>query len=237
MLQYRNRLQYRQDLSLFVKYLITNCCLPTICLLHLGLTGVQYYLTPLRIIDGNHLVFVVIQEIAEGKVTKFAWQKLGDQNHEKFDSMIEFKNRLTNNHVIAITVGLVYIWFGILKFFPQLSPAEELAKGTINALTIGLVSSNISYLVLAIWEVSVGILLILNFYRRAAILLALVHLVFTFTPFFIFPEQLFPQAPLGLSIVGQYIIKNIVIIGALWTLYRIPATTEAFDDQANMISG
>ena len=41
----------------------------------------------------------------------------------------------------------------------------------------------------------------------------------TFLPIFLFPEQVFTTSPLSLSLVGQYILKNLVIIGALFVLY------------------
>lgn len=92
--------------------------------------------------------------------------------------------QITNNHILAITIGLVYLWFGGLKYFPGISPAEELAKKTIDMLTFSFIPSNVSIILLAIRETLVGLLLILNLYRRPIIIIALVHLAFTFTPLF-----------------------------------------------------
>lgn len=126
------------------------------------------------------------------------------------------------NHILAISIGLVYLWFGALKFFPQLSPAETLAKNTIDLLTFGIIPNNISIILLAIWETLVGLLLVLNLYRKPAIIFALIHMVLTFTPLFLFPNQSFADLPVGFSLVGQYIFKNIIIISALITLYKLP---------------
>lgn len=136
---------------------------------------------------------------------------------------MKVKNLLFKNHILAISIGLVYLWFGVLKYFPQLSPAETLAKNTIDLLTFGIIPGNISIILLAIWETLVGILLIFNLYRKQAIIIALVHMVFTFTPLFLFPNQSFADLPVGFSLVGQYIFKNIIIISALITLYRLPS--------------
>jgi len=133
--------------------------------------------------------------------------------------------QISNNHILAITIGLVYLWFGGLKYFPGLSPADELAKNTINLLTFSYIPSNVSIILLAIWETLIGLLLILNLYRRPAIILALVHLAFTFTPLFLFPQESFENSAFTLTLLGQYIIKNIIIIGALLTLYKIPVTS------------
>ena len=41
--------------------------------------------------------------------------------------------------LLRISLGLVFFWFGFLKFFPGLSPAEGLATGTIEVMTFGLI--------------------------------------------------------------------------------------------------
>ncbi len=40
---------------------------------------------------------------------------------------------------LRISIGIIYFWFGALKFFHGYSPAEDLAINTINELTFGLV--------------------------------------------------------------------------------------------------
>ena len=110
------------------------------------------------------------------------------------------------------------LWFGGLKFFNHLSPAEDLAKNTVQMLTFGFIPSNISIILLAVWETLIGVLLILNVFRKPVIILVLVHL--TFTPLLFFPNQSFNHSPLVLTLLGQYIFKNVIIIGALITLYR-----------------
>ena len=83
---------------------------------------------------------------------------------------------------LQISIGLVYLWFGSLKFFPNLSPAEELAKNTIGALTFSLIPSNISILLLALWEVLVGLFFLFNLQKKKTIQVAVIHMVLTFTP-------------------------------------------------------
>jgi uncharacterized membrane protein YphA (DoxX/SURF4 family) len=130
----------------------------------------------------------------------------------------------SNGQILALCIGIVYLWFGMLKFFPGTSPAEDLAKSTMNAMTFGLIPSNISIVLLATWESLVGILLITNIYRRVAATAALVHIVLTFIPLFLFTEQMFTSLPFGFTLLGQYIFKNVIIIGALITLCRAPLT-------------
>ena len=134
------------------------------------------------------------------------------------------KYKISSNQVVAMSIGVVYLWFGILKYFPGVSPAEGLAQNTIDALTFNLIPSSVSIILLAIWESLVGILLILNIYRRAVVVIALVHMAFTFTPLFLFPSQVFIDMPFQLSLLGQYIIKNFIIVSALLILYKLPTT-------------
>ena len=127
--------------------------------------------------------------------------------------------RFKKINFIAISIGMVYLWFGLLKFFPNVSPAEELAKNTVDQLTFGLLPTNFSYILLAIWETVIGILLLLNLYNRIVIIAALIHMVFTFSPIFFFPELIFKEVPFSLTLVGQYIAKNIIIVSALLLLF------------------
>lgn len=124
------------------------------------------------------------------------------------------------NSLLAISIGVVYLWFGALKYFPDLSPAEGLAKNTIHVLTFGVIPDTVSIVLLAIWETAIGVLLISGLWRRTAVVLALVHMVFTFTPLLFFPGDTFNDGPLYLTLVGQYIIKNLIIIAALVNLWE-----------------
>jgi uncharacterized membrane protein YkgB len=121
--------------------------------------------------------------------------------------------------VLAISIGIIYFWFGMLKFFPGVSPAENLATETMFNLTFGLIPANVSIILLAIWEIVIGLLFILGPRNRAVILLTLVHMICTFSPLLLFPEQSFNSYPFSLTLVGQYIMKNIIIVSALFVIY------------------
>ncbi|MCV9385537.1 doxx family protein [Reichenbachiella ulvae] len=116
-------------------------------------------------------------------------------------------------------IGLIYIWFGMLKFFPGLSPAEILAANTLDTLAMGLVSKDLLLRGLAIFEVLLGVLLITRIKSKLIIAALLMHMFGTFMPILIFPNEVFSAPPFGFTIVGQYIMKNFVIIGAALVLY------------------
>nr|WP_297787627.1 DoxX family protein [uncultured Allomuricauda sp.] len=128
--------------------------------------------------------------------------------------------------MLSISMGVVYFWFGALKFIPNLSPAEDLAKSTIHHLTFGLIPDEVSIILLAFWEVGLGFLFVLGLFRRQVVILALIHMVCTFTPLLFFPNDVFGEEPLSLTLVGQYIIKNLIIIAVLLSIYERKSVTE-----------
>lgn len=121
--------------------------------------------------------------------------------------------------LLAISIGIAYLWFGFLKYFPGVSPAEILAKDTITILTFGLIPSDIAIILLAIWETVVGFWLIFLPIKRLIVIAAFIHIILTFTPLFFFPDQSFNNHLYSLTLIGQYIIKNLIIICGLIILY------------------
>ncbi|MBG9375397.1 hypothetical protein I5907_04075 [Panacibacter sp. DH6] len=122
--------------------------------------------------------------------------------------------------VLRISLGIVYLWFGALKFFQGISPAEQLAMQTIHKLTFGLIDDHTNILMLALWECAIGIMFITGRLLKTALILMLAHMVCTFTPFIFFPHETFRYMPYGLTLVGQYIVKNIVFIAAGLVLWK-----------------
>lgn len=116
--------------------------------------------------------------------------------------------------MLRISIGIVFLWFGIIKFIPGLSPADELATRTISTLTFGLVTPDLSRPVLALWEVVIGLGFITGLYMRAIILLMFAQMIGTVTPLFLFPGEMFTVFPIAPTLEGQYIIKNIIIVSA-----------------------
>jgi uncharacterized membrane protein YphA (DoxX/SURF4 family) len=116
--------------------------------------------------------------------------------------------------LLRISVGVVFLWFGVLKFFPDLSPARELAADTTSVLTLGLVPPAVSLPVLAAWECVIGLGLILGIFMRTVLLLLFVQMLGTLSPMVIFPEKVFTRIPYAPTMEGQYIIKNLVLISA-----------------------
>jgi uncharacterized membrane protein YphA (DoxX/SURF4 family) len=116
--------------------------------------------------------------------------------------------------LLRVSVGVVFLWFGALKFFPAASPAEDLAARTIETLTFGLIQPSLSLPVLAAWEVAIGLGLISGLFMRVTILLLLAQMLGTITPLFLFPAETWTTFPVAPTLEGQYIIKNLVLVSA-----------------------
>ena len=116
--------------------------------------------------------------------------------------------------LLRISLGVVFFWFGFLKFFPGASPAASLATRTISLLTAGTVAPSVAMLVLATWESLIGLGLIFGVALRATLLLLFVQMIGTILPIFFFPREVFTGIPYAPTLEGQYIIKNIVLVSA-----------------------
>lgn len=115
---------------------------------------------------------------------------------------------------LRLSLGLVFAWFGVLKFFPGMSPAQSLAAETIARLTGGLVTSEVALPVLAAWEVAIGLGLLSGRFLRVTLLLLWTQMLGTVTPLVLFPDACFTQVPFAPTLEGQYIIKNLVLVSA-----------------------
>lgn len=111
--------------------------------------------------------------------------------------------------ILRIGLGIVFFWFGALKLFPGLSPAEELVRHTIY-----FVDPNIFIPILAVWEALIGLGLIFGKYMRLTLLLLFLQMPGTALPLLILPDAAWTHFPYAPTLEGQYIIKNLVLIGA-----------------------
>jgi uncharacterized membrane protein YkgB len=116
--------------------------------------------------------------------------------------------------LLRISLGVVFLWFGALKFFPGLSPAHELAARTIARLSFGLVPPGVSVPLLGAWESLIGLGLLFGIFMRAILLLLAVQMAGTLTPLVLFPSEVFARVPYAPTLEGQYIIKNAVLLSA-----------------------
>jgi uncharacterized membrane protein YphA (DoxX/SURF4 family) len=112
------------------------------------------------------------------------------------------------------SIGLIFIWFGALKLVPGMSPADQIATETTMKLTFGLLSENVARLALACLELAIGIGLLTGRLLRAVLLALFAQMAGTLTPLLIFPDRIWSDFPFVLTLEGQYIMKNAVLISA-----------------------
>lgn len=111
--------------------------------------------------------------------------------------------------LLRISIGLLFFWFGALKLFPGVSPAEGLIRETLPFLPM-----NIFLPLLAIWEMVIGLGFIFGKFIRLTILLMFLQMGGTISPIFLNPEAVWVNFPFVLTLEGQYIFKNLVLLSA-----------------------
>lgn len=111
--------------------------------------------------------------------------------------------------VLRVALGVVFVWFGALKLIPDMSPAEDLVRATVPFLP-----GDLFLPALGIWEIAIGIGFVTGRALRLTILLLFLQMPGTLSPIFLLPERVFSSFPLGLTLEGQYIVKNLVLIAA-----------------------
>ena len=116
--------------------------------------------------------------------------------------------------LLRVSLGAVFLWFGVLKVFPGLGPERGLTARTIDLLTFGIASPRMSVPALALLECVIGVGLITNRFMRATLLLLFVQMMGTAAAIFLFPDEVFTASPYAPTLGGQDVIKNVVLAGA-----------------------
>jgi len=119
--------------------------------------------------------------------------------------------------LLRISIGLIFVWFGVLKFWPGLSPADQLAMETVDVLLFGLITEDLARVLLATLETAIGIGLITGMFMRFTLLLLAGQMLGAVTPLFLFPEMTWSRLFVP-TLEGQYILKNIVVVSAALTI-------------------
>ena len=111
--------------------------------------------------------------------------------------------------LLRISMGVIFFWFGALKLIPGGSPAEGLIRESITFLPM-----NLFLPFLAVWEMAIGLGFITGKLMRLTILLLFLQMPGTISPVFLRPDLVFVNFPFMLTLEGQYIVKNLVLISA-----------------------
>ncbi len=127
---------------------------------------------------------------------------------KRFDiKLINFLNTVSLP-ALRISLGVIFIWFGLLKVFGE-SPANDLITKTVYWF-----NPDVFIPILGLWEAAIGICLLVPFFNRLGLFLLALQMPGTFLPLILLPEVCFISFPFNLTLEGQYIVKNLVLIGA-----------------------
>src|SRR3989338_4801777 len=111
--------------------------------------------------------------------------------------------------VLRVALGIVFLWFGALKVWGA-TPVANLVTETYSFFP-----TETFLLVLGWWEVMIGVGLLTHHFLRAALALLWLQMAGTFFAVTLSPTLFFLEGnPLLLSIEGEFIVKNIVLISA-----------------------
>lgn len=138
----------------------------------------------------------------------------GAWNLDRLDRYLTSKMAEFGVSSLRVSLGIVFFWFGFLKFFPGISSAEEIAVETTRVISFGLVPDHIALWSVATLETVIGLGLIWGVQLRAVLLLLWMQMIGTLSPLLLFPSKTFAIVPWVPTLEGQYIIKNLVLISA-----------------------
>lgn len=107
-----------------------------------------------------------------------------------------------------VSLGLLFIWFGLLKPFGVSTTTSILAD------TVYWMPPELAVPLLGWWEVAIGVALIIPGFNRLALLLLIVRLPGTVLALLLFPDTCFVDFPLAPTPQGQYLIKDLTLFFA-----------------------
>lgn len=135
-------------------------------------------------------------------------------------ALIRVENRVHRQLIVAsvpalrLAVGLVFLGFGVLKFFPNISPAQNLVEKTTSLLTFGLVPGGVAIVAVASLECFIGLCFLANRWMRLAIWLLAAEFVGILSPIVLLTGRLFSGPHNAPTLEGQYVLKDIILVAA-----------------------
>ncbi len=116
--------------------------------------------------------------------------------------------------VLRVAVGAVFFGFGVLKYFPGVSPAENLTNATTHLLSFGLVPDGVTIVAIATLECFIGVCLLAGRWMRVAIWLLAIEFVGILAPLALLPGRLFAGPDGAPTLEGQYVLKDVILVAA-----------------------
>ena len=111
--------------------------------------------------------------------------------------------------LLRLSLGIVFVWFGILKITGQ-TPVGELVADTVFWL-----DPDLFVPLLGVFEVLVGVGLLFGRGLRLVLALFALQMIGTFLVLVVQPDVAFQNGnPLMLTTEGEFVVKNLVLLSA-----------------------
>ncbi|MBV8822198.1 MAG: DoxX family protein [Ktedonobacteraceae bacterium] len=137
--------------------------------------------------------------------------------YNKFDKIDASINRWLVRYsviLLRISMGAVFFGFGVLKFFPNVSPAQSIATHTLSVMSFGLLPASVSIVFVASLECAIGLCFLTGKFLRIAVWLLLFELIGILSPLVLLPGELFTGPFHAPNLLGQYVLKDVILAGA-----------------------
>jgi putative oxidoreductase len=120
--------------------------------------------------------------------------------------------------ILRVSLGAVFLGFGVLKFFPGVSPAQNLVESTTHLLMLGLIPGGVALVIVATMECIIGLCLVTGRAMRGAVYLLGAQLIGILSPLVLLTSRLFHGPHGAPTLEGQYVLKDVIIVGAALVL-------------------
>jgi uncharacterized membrane protein YphA (DoxX/SURF4 family) len=119
--------------------------------------------------------------------------------------------------LLRCSLAVIFLWFGLLKLVGLCPLAVFVCR------TLPFLPPSVCLTLLGSWEAAIGLCLLVAPLRRWGLVFLFLHLSGTFLPLIVLPHECFAPFPYGLTLEGQYIVKNLVLVCAALVIASRPA--------------
>lgn len=130
---------------------------------------------------------------------------------------------------LRISMGVIILGFGFLKYFPGLSPAQHMVLTVNRDLTFGLMPDRLTLIVFATFECVIGLSLITGIGLRVIIYPMAVWAVGILSPLVLMPAELFSGPNHTPTLEGQYVLKDIVLLASTFVIASVTIRKQPLD--------
>ncbi|MFY7908232.1 MAG: hypothetical protein ACOVO2_01705 [Emticicia sp.] len=118
-----------------------------------------------------------------------------------------------------IALFVVFFWFGLLKII-GLSPAKDIVTHLHHQTIEPFISASHFIPLLGLIECLIGVLWLVPKFTKLTFVIFCLQMFTTFLPLILLPSETW-QTDFALTLAGQYIIKNVVLIASAYTVYQV----------------